>query len=155
MTKIYIPRDMAALAMGAKRVLAAVQKEIAARGLDVEIVRNGSRGMLWLEPLVEVETPAGRVGYGPVKPSDVASLFEAGFLAGGAHPLSIGKVEAHPFRSVPRRPSPRSPPPAFAAAAARDSRPASNGRPSRTARRGKNMSWSTPTRAIAAPSPTA
>ena len=48
MTKIYIPRDMAALAMGAKRVLAAVQKEIAARGLDVEIVRNGSRGMLWL-----------------------------------------------------------------------------------------------------------
>jgi formate dehydrogenase iron-sulfur subunit len=80
MTKIYIPRDMAALAMGAKRVLAAVQKEIAARGLDVEIVRNGSRGMLWLEPLVEVETPAGRIGYGPVKPSDVASLFEAGFL---------------------------------------------------------------------------
>ena len=82
MTKIYIPRDMAALATGAKRVLAAVQKEIAARGLDVEIVRNGSRGMLWLEPLVEVETPAGRVGYGPVKPSDVASLFEAGFLIG-------------------------------------------------------------------------
>jgi len=103
MTKIYIPRDMAALAMGAKRVLAAVQKEIAARGLDVEIVRNGSRGMLWLEPLVEVETPAGRVGYGPVKPSDVASLFEAGFLAGGAHPLSIGKVEAHPYFARQRR----------------------------------------------------
>ena len=68
MTKIYIPRDMAALAMGAKRVLAAVQKEIAARGLDVEIIRTGSRGMLWLEPLVEVETPAGRIGYGLSSP---------------------------------------------------------------------------------------
>ena len=57
--------------------------------------------MLWLEPLVEVETPAGRVGYGPVKASDVASLFDAGFLSGGAHPLSIGKVEEHPYFDAP------------------------------------------------------
>jgi formate dehydrogenase iron-sulfur subunit len=97
MTKVYIPRDMAALAMGANRVVAAVQKEAAARGQTVEIVRNGSRGLLWLEPLVEVETPQGRIGYGPVAAKDVASLFDAGFLTGGAHALSIGKVEEHPY----------------------------------------------------------
>jgi formate dehydrogenase iron-sulfur subunit len=97
MTKMYIPRDMAALAMGAKKVVAAVQKEAAARGLDVGIVRNGSRGMLWLEPLVEVETPAGRVGYGNVTAADVPALFDAGFLSGGEHKSSIGLVEQHPY----------------------------------------------------------
>ncbi|MBU3887166.1 NADH-quinone oxidoreductase subunit NuoF [Methylosinus sporium] len=97
MTKIYVPRDMAALAVGAKRVLAAIEKEAAARGETIQIIRNGSRGLLWLEPLVEVETPEGRIGYGNVKPSDVPSLFDAGFLKGGAHPLSIGKVEEHPY----------------------------------------------------------
>ncbi|MGA8170996.1 MAG: NADH-quinone oxidoreductase subunit NuoF [Methylocystis sp.] len=97
MTKVFIPRDMAALAMGAKKVVAAVQKEAAARGLDVEIVRNGSRGMLWLEPLVEVETPTGRVGYGNVTAADVPALFDAGFLSGGEHKSSIGLVEKHPY----------------------------------------------------------
>ena len=94
MTKIYIPRDMAALAMGAKKVVAAVQKEAAARGLSVEIIRNGSRGMLWLEPLVEVETPAGRVAYGPVRPADVPGLFDAGLLSGAAeHRLAHGLTD--------------------------------------------------------------
>jgi len=97
MTKIYVPLDMAALAMGANRVVAAIEKEASARGQAVEIVRNGSRGLLWLEPLVEVETPQGRIGYGNVKPSVVASLFDAGFLTGGAHPSCIGKVEEHPY----------------------------------------------------------
>ena len=93
MTKVYVPLDMAAVAMGADRVAAAIASEAAKRGQSVEIVRNGSRGMLWLEPLIEVETPAGRVGYGPAKVKDVASLFDAGFLTGGAHPLAIGRVE--------------------------------------------------------------
>ncbi|PWB82501.1 MAG: formate dehydrogenase [Methylocystaceae bacterium] len=97
MTRIFVPRDMAALAMGAKRVVAAIEKEAAARGEKIEIVRNGSRGLLWLEPLVEVETPAGRIGYGNVKPQDVPSLFDAGFLKGAEHPSSIGKVEDHPY----------------------------------------------------------
>ena len=97
MTKIYVPLDMAALAMGANRVVAAIEKEASARGASVEIVRNGSRGLLWLEPLVEVETPQGRIGYGNVKPSVVASLFDSGFLTGGAHPSCIGKVEEHPY----------------------------------------------------------
>ncbi|TWG55203.1 NADH-quinone oxidoreductase subunit NuoF [Aminobacter sp. J44] len=95
--KIYIPKDAAALALGAEKVAKAVAAEIAARGLDAQIVRNGTRGMIWLEPLVEVETAEGRVGYGPVKAADVPSLFDANFLSGGAHPRSLGKVEELPF----------------------------------------------------------
>jgi len=97
MTRIYIPRDMAAIAQGAKKLVIAIEKEAAARGAKVDIVRNGSRGMLWLEPLIEVETPAGRIGYGPATAADVASLFDAGFLTGGAHKLCIGKVEEYPY----------------------------------------------------------
>ncbi|MDP3067482.1 MAG: formate dehydrogenase, partial [Methylocystis sp.] len=103
MVKLYIPLDMAAVAMGADRLAAAVAQEAAARGETIEIVRNGSRGMLWLEPLIEVETPAGRVGYGPAKVKDVASLFDAGFLAGGAHLLNIGIVDEHPWMKKQNR----------------------------------------------------
>jgi formate dehydrogenase iron-sulfur subunit len=95
--KIYIPRDAAALALGAEKVATAMAEEIAARGLDATIVRNGSRGMHWLEPLVEVETAEGRIAYGPVKARDVASLLDAGLVAGGAHPLCLGKTEEIPF----------------------------------------------------------
>ena len=90
---IFVPADAAALSVGADAVAAAIAREAAARGLDVAIVRNGSRGMLWLEPLVEVATPAGRIAYGPVRPADVAGLFEAGFLDGAAHRLGHGPTE--------------------------------------------------------------
>lgn len=96
-TKIYIPRDAAALALGADRVAKAMEDAIAARGLDVTIVRNGSRGLHWLEPLVEVETPQGRVAYGPVKARDVASLIDAGLVEGKGHALCLGKTEDIPF----------------------------------------------------------
>ncbi|MCI4679700.1 formate dehydrogenase [Rhodoblastus acidophilus] len=92
-TKIYVPRDAAALSVGANAVVDAIQREAKARGEAVEIVRNGSRGMFWLEPLVEVETAQGRVGYGPVKARDVASLFDAGALTGGDHALRVGLIE--------------------------------------------------------------
>ncbi|MGV1905779.1 formate dehydrogenase beta subunit [Agrobacterium cavarae] len=94
---VFVPRDAAALAVGADKVAAAIEREAASRGHDVHIVRNGSRGMLWLEVLVEVSTDAGRVAYGPVKASDVPSLFDAGFLNGGAHPLAHGLTEDIPF----------------------------------------------------------
>jgi len=94
---IYIPRDAGALALGAEKVAAAAREEIGKRGLDAKIVRNGSRGMFWLEPMVEVETAEGRVAYGPVKPGDVAGLFDAGLIEGGAHDLSLGKPEEIPF----------------------------------------------------------
>lgn len=94
---LYIPRDAAALAVGADAVAAAVAREAAQRGAAVHIVRNGSRGLLWLETLVEVATPAGRVAYGPVMPEDVASLFDAGWLDGGAHALGHGPTDEIPY----------------------------------------------------------
>ena len=94
---VYVPRDSAALAAGADRVARCIAKEAAARGLMLELVRNGSRGMFWLEPLVEVNTPSGRIAYGPVTPDDVAGLFDAGFLTGGKHPLALGLTEDIPY----------------------------------------------------------
>jgi formate dehydrogenase iron-sulfur subunit len=101
--RVYVPRDSAARAVGADAVAAAVAAEAARRGLRVKLVRNGSRGMFWLEPLVEVETPRGRLAYGPVTPADVAGLFDAGFLDGGAHPLAHGPTEAIPYLATQRR----------------------------------------------------
>jgi formate dehydrogenase iron-sulfur subunit len=97
MTRIFVPKDIAALAVGANKAAARIEAEAKARGVVVEIVRTGSRGMYFLETLVEVETAGGRIGYGPVAASDVASLFDADFLSGGAHPLRIGRPEDHPF----------------------------------------------------------
>ncbi len=95
--RIYIPRDAAALALGADKVADAVAKEIADRNLDAVIVRNGSRGMHWLEPLVEVEVAGQRIGYGPVKTRDVAGLLDAGLMSGGDHRLCLGAVEEIAF----------------------------------------------------------
>ncbi len=95
--KVFVPCDSAALAVGADQVAVAIQTEASRRGLNVDMVRNGSRGLFWLEPLVEVQTPQGRMAYGPVAPEDVDSLFEAGFLQGNAHPLCQGLTEAIPY----------------------------------------------------------
>ncbi|MGO9172494.1 MAG: formate dehydrogenase beta subunit [Rhodomicrobium sp.] len=95
--KVFVPCDAAAIAVGADDVAAAILDAARVRGLHVEIVRNGSRGMLWLEPLVEAETPYGRIAYGPVEVDGVAGLFDTGFLDGAPHPLRIGRPEEHPF----------------------------------------------------------
>lgn len=100
---IFVPRDAAALAVGADKVASAIEREAAIRGLDVHIVRNGSRGMLWLEVLVEVRTAEGRIAYGPVRASDVASLFDADFLSGGNHPLCHGRTKEIPFLKAQTR----------------------------------------------------
>ena len=94
---IFVPRDAAALALGADKVAKAIADEAATRGIDARIVRNGSRGMFWLEPLVEVRTERGRIAYGPVRPSDVPGLFDAGFIDGGDHPLCLGLTKEIPF----------------------------------------------------------
>ncbi|MBT4570673.1 MAG: formate dehydrogenase, partial [Nitrosomonadales bacterium] len=88
--KIYIPRDSTALSLGADKVFKAIESEASHRGIEIEIIRNGSRGLFWLETMVEVETPKGRVAYGPVNPADVTSLFDKEFLLGNKHPLSLG-----------------------------------------------------------------
>ena len=100
---VYVPRDTTALACGAEAVVRAIESEASARGLDVRLVRNGSRGLYWLEPLVEVATPAGRVGYGPVTEDDVANLFDAGFLDGAAHTLAHGRVDDIPYLASQQR----------------------------------------------------
>ena len=95
--KIYVPRDSAALALGADEVAAAIVAEAARRKVAVELVRNSSRGMFWLEPLVEVATQKGRVAYGPVQAEDVAGLFDAGFHNGGEHTLGLGLTDEIPY----------------------------------------------------------
>jgi formate dehydrogenase iron-sulfur subunit len=91
--KIFVPADMAALAVGADGVATAIAAAVAA-GRTVEIVRNGSRGLFWLEPMVEVATNAGRVAYGPVAPADVAGLVADGLFDGTAGgPLALGLTE--------------------------------------------------------------
>ncbi|HTZ79533.1 MAG TPA: formate dehydrogenase, partial [Stellaceae bacterium] len=91
--RIYVPGDAAALSVGAQAVDEAILREIAERHLDAAVIRNGSLGLFWLEPLVEVETPAGRIAYGPVSAADVPGLFAAGFLEGKPHPLCLGPTE--------------------------------------------------------------
>ena len=80
--KIFVPCDAAALSVGADAVARAIEQQLVARRIDAQVVRNGSRGLFWLEPLVEVETPEGRMAYGPVTADAVAGLFDAGFLEG-------------------------------------------------------------------------
>jgi len=95
--RIYIPKDSGAQAVGAESTAAAIAAEAQRRGLPVQIVRTGSRGLYWLEPMVEVATAAGRIAYGPVDAAHVPGLFDAGFLEGRSHALRIGRPEDHPF----------------------------------------------------------
>jgi len=90
---VYVPRDAGSLSLGAEAVAAAIAAEAKQRDLDIQIVRNGSRGLYWLEPMVEVATPEGRVAFGPVQADDVAGLFDADFLHGGHHAMSLGLTE--------------------------------------------------------------
>ncbi|HEX3409753.1 MAG TPA: NADH-ubiquinone oxidoreductase-F iron-sulfur binding region domain-containing protein [Candidatus Binataceae bacterium] len=87
---VYVPGDSSARSLGADAVARALSDEAAGRRLNIKLIRNGSRGLYWLEPMVEVETPRGRMAYGPVTSGDVPSLFDAGFLEGGEHPRALG-----------------------------------------------------------------
>ena len=97
MITIFIPNDSAAVSIGANEVTSLVVTEASKRGIEIEIIRNGTRGALWLETLVEVQTPEGRIAYGPVFAEDVASLFESDFLHGGSHRLALGKTDEIPW----------------------------------------------------------
>lgn len=97
MITVYVPRDSAAKSVGADDVAAALERAAAAAGVAIGLVRTGTRGMLWLEPLVEVATERGRVGYGPVHADDVGDLVAAGMLEGAAHDLCLGLVEELPW----------------------------------------------------------
>ena len=94
---VWIPRDAAALAAGADEVAHALREAAAARGLSLDLRRNGSRGLLWLEPLLELETPQGRVAFGPVAAEDVEGLLDAIAAVPAAHPLHLGLTEQIPY----------------------------------------------------------
>jgi len=96
-TRIYIPRETTASSLGAELLVDAINTEAKYRNLPIEIVRNGSRGACFLEPLVEIETGNGRIGYGPVQLEDIPELFDAGFLNGGNHKLALGNVSELPW----------------------------------------------------------
>ena len=98
MITLYVPRDSASRSVGADEVA----ERLAALLPDARIVRNGSRGMLWLEPLVEIATPDGRVAYGPVLEADLDSL-AAALLADGAHPLRLGLTGELPWLASQER----------------------------------------------------
>ena len=91
-TRVYVPRDAAALALGADAVAS-----LLAQTADVEVVRTGSRGLFWLEPMIEIETPKGRIAYGPVKPEDVEPLFAIGWLEGRPDRRCLGRPDELPF----------------------------------------------------------
>ena len=91
--RIFVPSDTSAVACGADAVAQKIRSEAASRGFDVELVRNGSRGLCWLEPLVEVDIGAGRSGFGPIEVDDVAGLFDIGFATDSKHPKAQGLVE--------------------------------------------------------------
>ncbi|MTI64598.1 NADH-quinone oxidoreductase subunit NuoF [Methylophaga sp.] len=102
--RIYVPCDTTALSLGADKVAEAIRLEAEKRDIPVELIRNGSRGLLWLEPLVEIETAKGRVGYAAVEPGQISALFEAGFVNGNdQHPSCIGLVEALPYLKKQQR----------------------------------------------------
>jgi formate dehydrogenase iron-sulfur subunit len=94
--RIFVPRDAGAVAVGADEVALALAQAAGKRGVVAEIVRTGSRGLYWLEPMVEVATPQGRVAFGPVTEVDVASVFDA-MASDGPHALRLGVTDEIPW----------------------------------------------------------
>ena len=103
MIKVYVPRDSSALGLGAGEVANAIEREAKQRDISIELVRNGSRGLYWLEPMVEVETSEGRVAFGPVSAKEVPELFEANFTSAKSHPKCLGLTEEIPFLKSQQR----------------------------------------------------
>jgi formate dehydrogenase iron-sulfur subunit len=92
MMRVYVPADATASALDADQVAA----RVALAGH--EVVRRGSRGLFFLEPLVEIEIDGAAIGFGPVRENDVDGLIAA--LASGdptAHELCVGPIHAHPY----------------------------------------------------------
>jgi formate dehydrogenase iron-sulfur subunit len=100
---LFVSSDTTSQSLGSNHIVNAIIREARARKLEINIVRTGSRGMFWLEPMIEVATSQGRIAYGPLNEIDVASLFAANFLAGNAHPKRIGNaIELPQFKMQTR-----------------------------------------------------
>ncbi|WP_313741250.1 NADH-ubiquinone oxidoreductase-F iron-sulfur binding region domain-containing protein [Pseudomonas sp.] len=101
--KLFIPCDSLARAVGADALAEALSREAERRQLPLTVQRTSSRGLYWLEPLVEVDSDQGRLGFGPVGAGDAASLLDA--LTGNTveHPLALGPVEEMPYLKSQQR----------------------------------------------------
>ena len=96
-TKIYVPRETAAVSVGADEVALAIAQAAKKSGTDIELIRNGSWGASWLEPLVEVEVDGTRIAYGNVAADDIESLFAADLILGGEHERRLGPTNEIPY----------------------------------------------------------
>src|ERR1700742_3352799 len=94
--RIFIPRDAGAVAVGADEVALAFEDTAPKRGLAIDIVRTGSRGLYWLEPMAEVATAKGRVAFGPMTTADVTGVLDA-MTSDGPHVLRRGVAEEIPW----------------------------------------------------------
>jgi len=94
--RIFVPRDAGAVAVGADELALALGSAASERGVEIEIVRTGSRGLYWLEPLIEVATPQGRVAFGPATEADAKSILDA-MISDGPHPLRLGITDEIPW----------------------------------------------------------
>lgn len=96
-TKIYVPRETAAVSVGADEVALAIAQVAKKNGVDIELIRNGSWGAAWLEPLLEVAVDGTRIAYGNVSAADIASMFDADLLSGGKHERRLGPTNEIPY----------------------------------------------------------
>ena len=101
--RLFLPRDTTAVALGADRVARALVQEAQRRGLSVDLVRNGSRGLFWLEPLLEVEQDGVRIAFGPLDVAAVPALCDALATNPAEHPLCLGPVEDIPYLKSQQR----------------------------------------------------
>jgi formate dehydrogenase iron-sulfur subunit len=88
--KVFVPRETSSVSVGADEVALAIAQQAKKTGTSIQLIRNGSWGACWLEPLVEVEVDGTRIAYGNVDAGDVPGLFDAGLLEGGAHDKRLG-----------------------------------------------------------------
>lgn len=93
MLRVYLPQDTSAIALGADEVAAALLAESSARALELQLLRNGSRGMFALEPLLEVALDGQRLAFGPVQAADIPGLLDALAADAAQHPLYLGPTE--------------------------------------------------------------
>ncbi|MEJ1997675.1 MAG: NADH-quinone oxidoreductase subunit NuoF [Maritimibacter sp.] len=88
--KIYLSIDAVAKALGSEAIAARLLDEAKSRGVELELIRVGSRGMTWLEPLAEVEIDGVRHAYGSLTVDDVPGLLDGALT-------SLGPTEEIPF----------------------------------------------------------
>ena len=83
--RVFIPQDSISIALGADLIA----KKIAQSGH--EIIRNSSRGLHFLEILIEVEIDGARHGFGPISTNEIEDLIASNFAK--SHPKYLGIVD--------------------------------------------------------------